>query len=169
VVAIGVATEAHAPEQIVEILAKVPPTSPRRGETLLRAGAALWREVQEASRREEAARPPTATLEGWRAASATAIDDGLAGMPSGRGNVAVAVAAALARCQMAMEDGDNNRVAAVLEHKDYGPWTVLTVDTEAFKSFKGGPLAMPTATASLRFFLETEQTDKAALGRKRLE
>ena len=169
VVAIGAATEAHAPEQIVEILAKVPPTSPRRGETLLRAGAALWREVQEASRREEAARPPTATLEGWRAASARAIDDGLAGMPSGRGNVAVAVAAALARCQMAMEDGDNGRVAAVLEHKDYGPWTALTVDTEAFKSFKGGPLAMPTATASLRFFLETEQTDKAALAMKRLQ
>jgi len=169
VIAIGAAAEAHAPEQIVEILAKVSPTSPRRGETLLRAGAALWREVQEASRRDEAARPPAATLAGWRAASATAIDDGLAGMPSGRGNVAVAVAAALARCQIALDEGDNARVASVLEHEDYGPWTVLTVDTEAFKSFKGGPLAMPTATASLRFFLETEQTHKAALAMKRLE
>jgi len=147
----------------------VPPASPRRSETLLRAGAALWREVQEQSRQNEAVRPPAATLAGWRAESARAIDDGLAGMPPGNATTAVGVAAALARAQMALEDGDNARVATLLEHKDYGPWTVLTVDEEEFKPFKAGPLASPTATVGLRFFIETEQNDKAMLAMKRLE
>jgi hypothetical protein len=169
VVAIVAATEAHAPDQIIEILAKVPPASARRSETLLRAGAALWRDVQEKSRLDDVSRPPAATLARWRATSAKAIDDGLSGMIPGTGNVAVAVAAALARCQMAMEDGDKERVATVLEHPDYGPWTVLTVDKEEFRSLKAGPLATPTATAALRFFIETEQNDKALQAMRQLE
>jgi len=169
VIAIVMATEANAPEQIIEILAKVPATSARRPEAMLRAGTALWREVQEKSQLDEAARPPAATLAGWRAESAKAIDEGLAGMSPDTGNEAVGVAAALARCQMALEDGDKDRVAALLEHEDYGPWTVVTVDREEFKRFKAGPLASPAATVSLRFFLETEQNDKAVQAMKKLE
>jgi hypothetical protein len=169
VIAIAAATEAREPERIVEIMAKVPAASPRRAEVLLRAGGALWREVQEKSRLDEAARPPAATLAGWRKQAEKAIDDGLAGMAASNGPNAVSVAAALARAQMAMEDGENDRVAALLEHKDYGPWTVLTVDNEAYKPFKTGPLATPTATASLRYFIEAEQSDKAVLAMKKLE
>jgi len=167
VIAIAAAAEARSPERITEILASVPASSPRRGEVLLRGGAALWREVQEKSRLDEAARPAAATLAGWRAQAAKAIDDGLSGVAPGAG--AIAVAAALARAQMAMEDGDNPRVASLLEHKDHGPWTVLTVDQEAFKPFKSGPLATATATAALRYFIETEQVDKAAQAMKKLE
>jgi len=167
VVAIAAAAEARTPERIIEILAGVPTTSPRRAEVLLRGGAALWREVQEKSRLDEGARPAAATLAGWRTQAAKAIDDGLAVTPAATG--VVAVAAALARVQMAMEDGDNQRVAALLEHKEHGPWTVLTVDQEAFKPFKSGPLATATATAALRYFIETEQSDKAAQAMKKLE
>jgi hypothetical protein len=173
VIAIAAATEAREPERIVEIMAKVPAASPRRPEVLLRAGGALWREVQEKSRLDEAARPPAATLAGWRTQAEKAIDDGLAGIPAGipagTGPAVVNVAAALARAQMAMDDGDNKRVAALLEHKDYGPWTVLTVDKAEFKPFKAGPLATPTATAGLRYFIETEQSDKAVQAMKKLE
>jgi len=169
VIAIAAATEDRAPERIVEIMTQVPPTSSRRAEVLLRAGGALWREVQEKSRLDEAARPPAATLAGWRTQAAKAIDDGLAGASTGAGSAVVNVAAALARTQMAMEDGDNARAAALLEHKDYGPWTVLTVDKEELKPFKTGPLATATATAGLRYFIETEQSDKAVLAMKKLE
>ncbi len=166
VIAIAAATEAREPERIVEIMAKVPAASPRRPEVLLRAGGALWREVQEKSRLDEAARPPAATLAGWRAQAAKAIDDGLAGMSAGGGPAAVSVAAALARAQMAMEDGDNARVAALLEHPVYGPWTVLNGNDKAYTS---GPLATATATAGLRYFIETEQSDKAVQAMKKLE
>jgi hypothetical protein len=166
VIAIAAATEAREPERIVEIMAKVPAASPRRPEVLLRAGGALWREVQEKSRLDEAARPPAATLAGWRAQSAKAIDDGLAGMAAGGGPAAVSVAAALARAQMAMEDGDNVRVAALLEHPVYGPWTLLNGSDPAYAQ---GPLATATATAGLRYFIETEQSDKAVQAMKKLE
>ena len=169
VIAIAAATEDRSPERIVKIMTQVPPTSSRRGEVLLRAGGALWREVQEKSRLDDAARPPAATLAGWRAQAAKAIDDGLAGASAGTGSAAVNVTAALARAQMAMEDGDNARVAALLEHKDYGPWTVLTVDKEELKPFKTGSLATATATAGLRYFIETEQSDKAVQAMKKLE
>jgi hypothetical protein len=166
VIAIAAATEAREPERIVEIMTQVPAASPRRPEVLLRAGGALWREVQEKSRLDEAARPPAATLAGWRAQAAKAIDDGLAGMAAGAGPATVSVTAALARAQMAMEDGDNQRVAALLEHAVYGPWTVLNGSDQAYTH---GPLATATATASLRYFIETEQSDKALQAMKKLE
>ena len=166
VIAIAAATEAREPERIVEIMTKVPASSPRRAEVLLRAGGALWREVQEKSRLDEAARPPAATLAGWRTQAAKAIDDGLAGMAAGNGPAVVTVAAALARAQMAMEDGENARVAALLEHPAYGPWTVLNGSDQAYTQ---GPLATATATAGLRYFIETEQSEKAVQAMKKLE
>ena len=166
VIAIAAATEAREPERIVEIMTKVPAASPRRAEVLLRAGGALWREVQEKSRLDEAARPPAATLAGWRTQAAKAIDDGLAGMAAGNGPAVVTVAAALARAQMAMEDGENARVAALLEHPAHGPWTVLNGSDPAYTQ---GPLATATATAGLRYFIETEQSEKAVQAMKKLE
>jgi hypothetical protein len=166
VIAIAAATEAREPERIVEIMAKVPAASPRRAEVLLRAGGALWRELQEKSRLDEAARPPAATLAGWRTQAEKAIDDGLAGMAAGNGPAVVTVAAALARAQMAMEDGDNARVASLLEHPGYGPWTVLNGSDQAYTQ---GPLATATATAGLRYFIETDQSGKAVQAMKKLE
>jgi len=166
VIAIAAATEAREPERIVEIMTKLPAVSPRRPEVLLRAGGALWREVQEKSRLDEAARPPAATLAGWRTQAEKAIDDGLAGMAAGNGPAVVTVAAALARAQMAMEDGDNARVAALLEHPVYGPWTVLNGSDQAYTQ---GSLATATATAGLRYFIETDQSDKAVQAMKKLE
>ncbi len=165
-IAIAAATEAREPERILEIMERVPATAPRRAEVLLRAGGALWREVQEKSRLDEAARPPAATLAGWRAQAAKAIDDGLAGLAAGSGPTTVNVAAALARAQIAMADGDNAKVASLLEHPAYGPWTVLNGGD---KTFTHGPLATATATAGLRYFIETEQSDKAVQAMKKLE
>ena len=166
VIAIAAATEAREPERILEILATVPPSSPRRAELLLRAGGALWREVQEKSRLDEAARPPATTLADWRARAAKAIDEGLAAMASATAPSPASVAGALARAQIAMQDGDNAKVAALFEHPVHGPWTVLNGQDKAFTQ---GSLAQATATAGLRHFIETDQADKAELAMKKLE
>ena len=167
-VAVAAATESRDPQRIASIVDALSGGSPRRAEVLLRAGGGLWREVQEKERLEEASRPAAAQLAAWRARAAKAIDDGLAAAAAAGGKVPAAtqVAAALARSQIAMEDGDNTRVAALLEHATYGPWTVLNGKDKAFTH---GPLAQATATASLRYFIETEQTDKAVLAMKKLE
>ena len=168
VVAIAAATESREPDRIVSIVDKVdklPPSSPRRADVQLRAGLGLWREVQEKSRLDEASRPAAAQLAAWRARAAKAIDDGLAATGA-KVALATQVAAALARCQIGMEDGDNKRVAALLEHASYGPWTVLNGKDKAFTH---GSLATATATAALRYFIETQQSDKAVLAMKKLE
>ena len=166
VIAIAAATEARDPERILAILSQVPPASPRRSEVLLRGGGALWREVQEKSRLDEAVRPTPAMLSDWRSRAAKALDDGLAAIPTDAGARIVDVAGALARCQMAMDEGDSPRVAALLEHPVYGPWTVLN-GTD--KTMTHGPLATATATASLRYFIEAQQNDKAVQAMKKLE
>jgi len=166
VIAIAAATEERDPDRILAIAAQVPAGSPRRPEVLLRAGGALWREVQEKARLDEATRPAAATLSGWRAEAAKALDEGLVAVAGNAGPTAVSVAAALARAQMAMDDGDNKKVAALLEQPQYGPWTVLNGKDQAFTH---GPLATATATASLRYFIETEQNDKAVQAMKKLE
>ena len=170
-VAIAAATEARDPDGIVAILAQLPDNSPRRSEVMLRAGGALWREVQEKTRLEESLRPAPAALAGWRKLATKAIDDGLAAPGAGQPSASVAsrsveVAAALARSQMAMDEGDSARVAALLEHPVYGPWTLLNGPD---KSFHQGPLATATATAALRHFIEKQQNDKAVAAMKKLE
>lgn len=167
-VAIAAATESRDPGRIVTIVDALAAAGPRRAEVLLRAGSGLWREVQEKSRLDEASRPSAADLAAWRARAVQAIDDGLAAASAAGAKVPVAtqVASALARCQIAMEDGDNARVAALLEHQAYGPWTLLNGTDKAFTH---GPLAAATATASLRYFIETEQAAKAEQAMKRLE
>lgn len=163
VIAIAAAAAAKDPAAIASIIPQVPPASPRRAEVLLRAGIALWREVQEARRQEEGVRPDDATIESWRAAATTALDEGLAGVesspslpPAPLGTLAMA--GALSRVQIAMEQNDDRRAAALLQQPVYGPWTLVTGENPAFKQ---GPLAEATLTLALRLFIQTEDFDKA--------
>jgi hypothetical protein len=166
VIAIAAAAESRDPARIMEIVSRVPAGAPRRSDALLRAGPALWREVQEKSRLEEAARPDAKTLGAWRAQAASSIDDGLKAVPANSAPKPVDVAAALSRVQMALEDGDVKRVAELLEHPVYGPWKVLDGGDPAFAQ---GPLATATATAALRYFIESQQGEKATQAMNKLE
>lgn len=163
VIAIAAAAAAKDPAAIASIIPQVPPTSPRQPEVLLRAGIALWREVQEARRQEQGVRPDEATIDSWKATATKALDDGLAsladtqalpGPPMGP----LAVAGALSRVQISMETGDDRRAAELLEHPIYGPWTLVAGDNPAVNQ---GSLAEPTLTLALRLFIQTEDFAKA--------
>jgi hypothetical protein len=166
VIAVAAAAEARDPARIMEVVAQVPASAPRRADVLLRAGPALYREVQEKSRLDEASRPDPKTLAAWRAQAVKSIDDGLQAVPANSPPKVVDVAAALARAQMALEDGDVKRVAELLEHPVYGPWKVLNGGDPAFAQ---GPLANATATAALRYFIESQQGEKATQAMNKLE
>ncbi|MFM7137584.1 MAG: hypothetical protein ACKO1M_11020, partial [Planctomycetota bacterium] len=162
-IAIGVAASARDPQSIVAIIAQVPASSPRGAEVKLRAGMALWREVQEARRLDDADRPDEASIAGWRSTAAQALDDGLAGLgdlealpPAPMGQLAVA--GALSRVQIAMEDNDDARATALMQHPVYGPWTLVAGDKPALAE---GPLAEATLTLGLRLFIQTEDFAKA--------
>lgn len=165
-IAIASAMESRNPEQLVAIIGMVPPASPRRGEVLLRGAPALWREVLDKRRLEEGVRPADDVLADWKQKVTQAIDDGLATIPAGTKPDKATVAAVISRCQIAIEDGDNDLVARLLEQPDYGPWTVVNGQDPMFTE---GPLAESTLSLALRYFVQSEKLDKAQQAMDRLE
>ena len=152
---VGQAIESRNAETLGRLLTAIPTASPRRPEFLMRLGTALRREAQEAGRADDGVRPAPDTVAAWNAAARSAIDEGLAAvqaagaLPPGTG-AKVAVAAALARGQMAMEAQDFPAVGSILEHPVYSPLT-----------FGDGAVADGARTVALRFYVETEQPEKA--------
>ena len=165
-VAVAAASEAHDIERLLAIVADVPKDSPKRSDVLLRAGGSLWREILERRRLPEDARPAAETIVAWRTRATAAIDDGLRGLPSEGPPTPLAVSGGLARCQMAIEDGDQTLAASLLEHPVWGGWTVLNSGNPAFAQ---GALGENAAAVALRFFIQSQQPDKAQQAMNALE
>jgi len=165
-VAVAAATETHDVDRLVAIIAGVPPDATKAAEILLRAGAALWREIQERRRLPADVRPTDEALAGWKQQAIAALDRGLAGVVDGAPVEPVVVAGGLARTQIAIEDGDQALATRLLEHPGWGGWTVLTSGNPAFAS---GALAENAATVALRFFIQSQQLDKAQQAMDKLE
>jgi hypothetical protein len=168
VIALGAARD---PAAMVAIIGQVPATAPRRAEVLFRAGTALWREVQEARRSDEAVRPDEGSIEAWKTASRQALDDGLASLAEAAdlptGSLAtLSVAAAVSRVQIAMDDDDTAKALAVLEQPVFGPWTLWAGKQPVVQQ---GSLAEATLTLALRLFIQTEEFEKAQQAMSGLE
>ena len=162
---VGAALESRNADQIMAALKKLPAESPRRAELLQRAGAALWREVQEKRRLEDALKPDEKSLATWKNQAKTVLDEGLAAATEGPPSKS-AVAAALSRAQIAIEDGDMKLAGQILEQPAYGPWAVVLSDNAEFTQ---GPLAEGGLTVALRYFIQNEQVEKAQQAMERLE
>lgn len=161
---IGTAVAARDPVAIVNVMEKVPATSSKRVEVLLRGGAALWREVQEIRRAKDSpTRPDDKVIEAWKSRARTALDEGLAGVASGgslpTGSLGtLAVAGALSRVQVAMDDNDTAKALAILEQPLYGPWPLVTAKSPVLQQ---GSLPEDSLTIALRLFVQTEKFDLA--------
>jgi hypothetical protein len=165
-IVVASAAESHDADRLVKLIADVPRDSAKGPEVLLRAGGALWREIIERRRLPDDVRPAPEILAAWRSRAVEALDAGLAAMPAGGAASPVAVAGGLARCQMAIEEGDLALAAKLLEHPSWGGWTVLSSGDAASGS---GPLAENAATVALRFFIQSQQLDKAQQAFDKLE
>ena len=165
-IVVASAAESHDAERLVKLIADVPRDSAKGAEVLLRAGGALWREIIERRRLPEDVRPAPEILAAWRSRAVEALDAGLAAMPAGGAASPVAVAGGLARCQIAIEEGDQALAAKLLEQPSWGGWTVLSSGDAAYGS---GPLAENAATVALRFFIQSQQLDKAQQAFDKLE
>jgi hypothetical protein len=162
---VGAAMETRNPDQIVAAMQKVPADSPKRPELLQRVGTALWREVQEKRRLEDALKPDEQTLAGWRSQAKAALDEGLAAAAAAPPSK-FAVAAALSRVQIAIEDGDMKLAGEILESPAFGPWKVVQTGAAEFAQ---GPLAEGGLTVALRYFIQNEQLESAQQAMERLE
>lgn len=154
-IVVGEAIESRNAATIEQLLTAIPTASPRRPEFLMRLGTALRREAQDAGKADEGSRPAGEDIARWNATARSAIDEGLAAvqaagaLPAGTG-AKVVVAAALARGQMAMESQDFTTAEAILEHPVYSPLR-----------FGEGAVADGARTVALRYYVETEQPEKA--------
>lgn len=157
VVAIAAAVDARDPDRIASVLQALPAASPRRAEVLMRAGMGLTRQVQEERKLEGKDRVDDAFLAAWKKQAVAALDQGLAAA-KGMAPSAVAVSAALARCQLAIDDGAEDVVTAVLENPTFGPWTMVKSKMPAGVSES---VVGATLTLALRHFIGTQQIDKA--------
>lgn len=166
-VAMVAATEARDAKRIIGLVERVPEESPRRGELLLRGGTALWREVLEDRRLDEANRRPGDETKAWKAEARKQLDDGLKAVQPGTA-LPVVVSAALARCQIALDDGEPKVGLEVLERPGYGPWTVVN-DPKTDPALGQGAFAEAIDTVALRCFIEAEQLEKAEEAMKGLE
>jgi len=164
-IAVASAAESHDADRLVKIIGDVPRDTAKGAEVLLRAGGALWREVVERRRLPEDVRPAAEALAAWKGRAVDSLDAGLAAVPTA-GVSPVAVAGGLARCQIAIEEGDQALAAKLLEHPSWGCWTVLASGDAVAAS---GPLAENAATVALRFFIQSQQLDKAQQAFDKLE
>ena len=164
-IAVASAAESHDADRLVKIIGDVPRDTAKGAEVLLRAGGALWREVVERRRLPEDVRPAAEALAAWKGRAIDSLDAGLAAGPTA-GVSPVTVAGGLARCQIAMEDGDQALAAKLLEHPSWGGWTVLSSGDAVAAS---GVLAENAATVALRFFIQSQQLDKAQQAFDKLE
>jgi hypothetical protein len=161
---VGTAIETRNPDEIAAAVKALPADSPKRPELLQRIGSALWREVQEKRREEGLGPEDLQKVAGWKAQATAALDQGLAaaaGDPT-----RPAVSAALSRLQMAIEDGDAKLAGDIIDNPAYGPWAAVQ---GGGADFSQGPLAESSLTASLRYFIQTQQLDKAQQAMERLE
>ena len=167
-IAMVAATESRDAKRIIDLVARVPAESPRRIEILLRGGTSLWREVLEDRRLDEANRRPADETKTWKAEARKDLDEGLKAVQSGGVALPVVVSAALARCQIALDDGEPAVGLEVLERPGYGPWTIVN-DPKTDPALGQGAFAEAVYTVALRCFIEAEQLEKAEEAMKGLE
>jgi hypothetical protein len=163
-VALQSVINARDPQALVEFVAKTPASSPRRPDVLLGAGAALWRETLEQRRREGV---DPAQADALKRQAVAWLDEGLAAAGSLKPSATTA-GGALARCQIAREDGDTKLAIRWLEDPRHGPWTVA-LDPQADAALREGPFAEAALGVALRCFVEAEVLDKAQQAMTRLE
>ena len=167
-IAMVAATEARDAKRIIGLVERVPAESPRRAELLLRGGTALWREVLEDRRLDEGSRRPDDETKAWKDEARKDLDEGLKAVQPGTAALPVVVSGALARCQIALDDGEPKVALEVLERPAYGPWTVVN-DPATDPSLGQGTFAEAVYTVALRCFIEAEQLEKAEEAMKGLE
>lgn len=159
---------AKDPRTLIELMDSLPAAAPARPGLAGRAGAALWRAVVEQGKPEDAGRVPAETVAAWRQKARGFLDEALAGPPGTGAALKATAAAALARAQIALDEGDAAGAVKILEAPGSGPWTLVN-DPQSDPALREGSLAEGTCSVALRSFIQTEQIDKAQQAMEVLE
>lgn len=164
----GVAIDSADADAIIAAIGRVPADSPRRAQLLQRAGAALATALAQQARLEPDARAAPERLTAWKAAASDFLDAGLAApVPTGAA-LRIMVAAALARTQLALDDGDVPLALDLLKRPGCGPWSAVTAP-EPDAAVSDPTLTEAVLTVALRTFIQSDSLDEAQQAMDRLE
>lgn len=166
-IAISAVASRGDPSRIFAVVEKIPEQARDAG-TALRAGIAAWKAIASLQASSGDERPAAEQLAAWKSLAAGLLDQGLAEQQAGGGPPGqLAVAAAVASCQIAASAGDLDKATAVLEHPIYGPWTIVTTGSEPAGA--AGSMAEDILQVALPLFIQTEQIAKAETAMTKLE
>lgn len=160
------AVAAADPVRIFEVINKIPQTW-RGSDTALRAGIAAWKAIASLQSEGDARQTVHDELATWKQQAAELLDRGLAELPEDQAVSGLAVAAALARCQIAIASSDIATATQVLEHPQFGPWTIVTEDSQRAGAAEG--MVGDILEIALQLFIQTEQIAKVEAAMKKLE
>jgi hypothetical protein len=167
-IAISAAASLGVPDHIFSLVEKIPEHI-RDADISLRAGIAAWKAIASLQSATGDERPSSDDLVRWQQEAATLLDSGLAAESDAEAGQPgqLAVAAALAVCQIAVNTGDLARATEVFEHPRYGPWTIVTTGSEPAGA--AGSMAEDILRFGLSLYIQTEQIQKAEIAMTRLE
>jgi hypothetical protein len=154
-------------KQAREYLAKIPETSPRRGDSELRLGQELWRSYTIASRKPDDERPPQAELDDMAATARQTLDEGVkrmsAALDTEGGEVNATLAgAALSLANIYLEAGQAPLAIELLDNPKIGPVTLAKANHPATQS-QGGRFnyRIEAYKLALRAAVATEDLERA--------
>ncbi len=167
-IAISAAASSGVPDRIFSLVEKIPEQI-RDADISLRAGIAAWKAIASLQSATGDEQPSSDDLAHWQQEAAALLDSGLAAESDAEAGQPgqLAVAAALAASQIAVNTGDLARATEVFEHPQYGPWTILTTGSEP--AGVAGSMAEDILRFGLSLFIQTEQIEKAEIAMTRLE
>jgi len=160
------AAAASDPVRIFEVINKIPQAW-RGSDTALRAGIAAWKAIASLQGEADDRQAVDEDLTAWTQQAADLLDRGLAELPEDEAVSGLAVAAALARCQIAMAAGDIAVATQVLEHPQFGPWTIVTDGSQPAGA--AGSMTEDILQIAMQLFIQTEQSAKLETAMNKLE
>lgn len=165
-IAISAVAASGDPLRIFEVVDKIPEHL-RDASTSSRGGIAAWKAIVGLESSTATDRPSDEVIAGWKETAASLLDQGLAAPAAGEAVGMLTVAAALARCQIAVSFGDLQAATEVLENPAYGPWTVVSSGNAPAGA--AGAMAEDILQVALPLFIQTEQITKAETAMTKLE
>ena len=145
-------------DEALGYLNRIPADSPRRGQSDLFAGQALWAAYLKASQAPADERPPQAELDRFKSQARQVLHEGVERIKQGAEPDATIAAAMLSLAQIYLDMNEGQLAIATLEDPKFGPLTLVTA---------GSPLvsragfATETYKVAVRAYISQQQIGKA--------
>jgi tetratricopeptide (TPR) repeat protein len=148
------AIQQRSTDKVIEYLNRIPADSPRRGDSELRAGQALWSNYLKAARLPEGERPSDQELERTKTKAAEILQNRVERMKELEQVSPTLVTAVLSLAQILVDTGQPDKAIGWLENETIGPLKLLNDGNEVV--FSSGQMPIEIYKLALRAYVAVE-------------